>query len=58
MLTAVSPYLDTPEQEAVYSILGVLEAIYILKGVSDGSYQVYRMQQTPVITQHDDKGLG
>lgn len=58
MLIAVSPYLDTPEQEAVYSIIGMLEVIYILKGISDGSYQIYRMQQTPVPARHDDKGLG
>ncbi len=58
ILIAVSPYLDSPEQEAVYSVIGMLEVIYLLKRIMDGSYQVYRMQQTPVLSQQNDKGLG
>nr|PZN11884.1 MAG: hypothetical protein DIU64_01400 [Caldicoprobacter oshimai] len=59
MLMAVSPYLDVPEQEGIYTIIGILEAIQVLKGLREGSYQAQRMQQIPVLgLENENKGLG
>lgn len=59
MLLAVSPYLDVPEQEGLYTIVGILEAIQILNGIQEGSYQAQRMQQMPVLSLgSENKGLG
>jgi len=59
ILMAVSPYLDVPEQEGIYTIIGVLEAIQILKGLREGSYQAQHMQQIPVLgLENESKGLG
>ncbi|MBM7582147.1 hypothetical protein JOD02_001004 [Caldicoprobacter guelmensis] len=59
MLMAVSPYLDVPEQEGIYTIVGVLEALQILKGLREGSYQAQRMQQIPVLRlENENKTLG
>lgn len=59
MLTAISPYLDVPEQEGIYTIVGILEALQILKGLREGSYQAQRMQQIPVLKlENENKSLG
>ena len=59
MLIAVSPYLDTPEQRgSIFHYRNAGSHIY-MKGISDGSYQIYRVQQTTgAPARHDDKGLG
>lgn len=59
MLMAVSPYLDVPEQEGIYTIIGILEAIQILNGIREGSYQAQRMQQIPVLgLENENRSFG
>lgn len=59
MLMAASPYLDVPEQEGLYTIIGILEAIQILNGIREGSYQAQRMQQIPVLgLENENRNLG
>lgn len=59
MLTAVSPYMGMTGQEGIYTIIGVLEVIHLIKGLQDKGYQMQRMQQIPVLTLDDgNKGLG
>lgn len=59
MLMAVSPYLDVPEQEGIYTIVGILEAIQILNGLREGSYQAQRMQQIPVMgLENENRSFG
>ncbi len=49
ILTAIIPYLDTDEQQNVYTILGLLEALDIIYGVADGTYQEVKISNTPIL---------
>jgi|GEM_PF-968925 len=43
MLTDVSPYLSEAEQESIYSIIGIIEALRIIKSVKERTYQKQRV---------------
>lgn len=48
ILSAVIPYLDDYEQQNVYTLLGLLEAVDTIYGVADGTYQDIKIATTPV----------
>lgn len=57
ILDAIAPYFDGPQQKNIYTFLGMLEAQNVIKGLTDGSYQRYRMLNGPLILE-DNKTLG
>ncbi len=49
LLSAIIPYLDIEEQQNVYTILGLLEALDTIYGVADGTYQDVKISNTPIL---------
>src|SRR5699024_1269869 len=59
ILSAIIPYLDGNEQQNVYTVLGLLEALNTLYGIADGTYQKVQISNAPVLFKSDkERGIG
>lgn len=58
ILSTIIPYLDIDEQQNVYPILGLLEALDIIYGVADGTYQELRISNTILFNSEKERIAG
>lgn len=58
ILSTIIPYLDIDEQQNVYTILGLLEALDIIYGVADGTYQELRISNTILFNSEKERIAG